>query len=625
MERPGFLKDLKAIAAATSEEFVQAALDESRPQTNADLIHTAGGDKVRTALRHLMFSTATVPLTDGYKMRCHHLGTAMKLLFGPLTVFHTHNYADNYSPDIVTMYGCDPPMAGGKQNITMPTLQQMHMKTAASPRSTARFFLLMEELSYRHLYRVDRAHLGNFNLHSAGGNLDREDDLASNGTCGLAAFTAAVFKVNESQQRGFAHGHGKVHSIPNGSKELYDSLENVVREVAKLKEASGDRHPADDDILAVVDKERQSYNARLIHSASTRQYESATLPARQMGQDVRDAPFSEKQQRQSRYDGGLEEDGITERPLVPIVSAELPAHIARERRRSDQGQQLRRNEYKEVPLTGCQLCIAPRYLLPHSFGLESLVGEEGEVDDSGVSQLAGLPWVFDAATGELQHFLADLQGNMATETDFKLDAQNFEKNWARDTRFLHHHCSDHECASTCVKNQKKKSKEQLAEQLKSHRAPPCRFDFFHIVILKIHIDRLTKIRRRGKEIVKQPYILSTTARNQFGLVALERPQPFRAPSTDTGLVTMRCNNDFKYMPRGFPDTGDLADLFRCGVEQLAACFRMLKTTIKEYAIVARMAMSIVALTWLQASWIITSPSMLQNQWSNCKTLLHNTH
>ena len=82
-----------------------------------------------------------------------------------------------------------------------------------------------------------------------------------------------------------------------------------------------------------------------------------------MGQDVRDAPFSEKQQRQSRYDGGLEEDGVTNRPLVPIVPAELPAHIARERRRTDQGQQLRRNEYKEVPLTGCQLCIAPRYLL----------------------------------------------------------------------------------------------------------------------------------------------------------------------------------------------------------------------------------------------------------------------
>ena len=124
LDRPGFSKDLKAIAAATSEEFVQAALHESRPRSNEDLIRTAGGEKVRTALRHLLFSTATVPLTDGYKMRCHHLGTAMKLLFGPLTVFHTHNYADNYSPDILTMYGWEPP--GGKQNINMPTLQQMH-------------------------------------------------------------------------------------------------------------------------------------------------------------------------------------------------------------------------------------------------------------------------------------------------------------------------------------------------------------------------------------------------------------------------------------------------------------------------------------------------------------------
>ncbi len=193
-------------------------MHESRPLSNADLIHTAGGEKVRTALRHLLFSTATVPLTDGYKMRCHHLGTAMKLLFGPLTVFQTHNYADNYSPEILTMYGCDPPMAGGKQNITMPTLQQMHKNTAASPRSTAKFFLLMEELSYRHLYRVDRAHIGNFHLSSVAGYMDREDDLCSNGLCGLAAFAAALFKVIEAQLRGFAHGHGKVHSFPDGSK-----------------------------------------------------------------------------------------------------------------------------------------------------------------------------------------------------------------------------------------------------------------------------------------------------------------------------------------------------------------------------------------------------------------------
>ena len=596
VDRPGFYQDIKAIASSTSNEFVQAALHESRPQNNSDLMFTAGSERVRIAIRHLTFSTATVPLTDGYKMRCHHLGTAMKLVFGPLTVFHTHNYADNYSPEILTMYGCDPHMSRGKQNITMPTLQQMHKNTAGSPRSTAALFLLMQELTYRHLYRVDRTRLGNFNLSSAASYQDREDDLASNGFCGMAAFASATFGCNESQQRGFAHSHGKVHSVPDGSTGLNDSLAKVVGEILKLEKASGDEPTADEDIVAVVEREKQSYNARLISSASTRQYESATLPARQMGQDVRDAPFSEKQQRQSRYDGGLEEDGTTERPLVPVVPDELPAHIARELRRTDLAQQPRRNAYREVPLTGCQLCIAPRYLFPQNFGQKDLLGEEGEVeDDNDGAPLPGLPWVFNN-TGELKHLLADLQGNVATDEDKLLDAQNFEQNYARDVRFLHNHCHNHECSFTCIKNQKNKSKEQQADQLKSHRTPPCRFDFFHVVILKILIDKLTKIRRRGKDIVVTPSIVCATARNQFGLVALERPQPFRGASSDVGLATMRCNNDFRYMPRGFPaDVQALVESFRCDVEQLAACFQKLKHVIKKYKVVAQMAVSIVAL------------------------------
>ena len=86
MERPGFEKDLKTTAAAKCDDFVQDALHDSHPRTNLDLMRSAGNETVRTALRHLTFSTATVPLTDGYKMRCHHLGTAMNRVFGPLTV-----------------------------------------------------------------------------------------------------------------------------------------------------------------------------------------------------------------------------------------------------------------------------------------------------------------------------------------------------------------------------------------------------------------------------------------------------------------------------------------------------------------------------------------------------------
>ena len=155
----------------------------------------------------------------------------------------------------------------------------------------------------------------------------------------------------------------------------------------------------------MADSVMDSYNSRLIASASARQYESATLPAKQLGIELRNGQLSEKQQRQSRYDGGLEEDGITHRPLVPVQPAEPLAHIARERQRVHLEHQERRNEYKEVLLAGCQLCISAHYMLPQSFGQECTLGEQGEIEAGDVSQAAGLPWVFDDSTGELRHFL----------------------------------------------------------------------------------------------------------------------------------------------------------------------------------------------------------------------------
>ena len=208
-----------------AQDFTEVALHPSMPRSNEDLIQTSGNQRVRTALRHLGFSTATVPLTDGNNMRLHHFGCAMNRIFGSLTVFHTHNYADNYSPEILKLQSSEPPVTAYVQNKDMPTLQQMHRNTAASPRSTAKLFLLMEELSYRHLYRVDRAWLGNFKLTSPAGRTAREDDVASNGLRGLADFVTALFKCIEAQARGFAHGHGKVHSIPDGTLGLLRCLQ----------------------------------------------------------------------------------------------------------------------------------------------------------------------------------------------------------------------------------------------------------------------------------------------------------------------------------------------------------------------------------------------------------------
>ena len=124
-------------------------------------------------------------------------------------------------------------------------------------------------------------------------------------------------------------------------------------------------------------------------------------------------------------------------------------------------------------------------MLPQSFGQNPTVGEEGEVDDSDASQLAGLPYVFDE-TGELQHFLVNLQGHVATAADFQQDAEAYEKCMARNTRFIQNHCHDHECSVTCVKNVKKKTEVEKAKLLRQNKVPPCRFDFLHVVTLIIN-------------------------------------------------------------------------------------------------------------------------------------------
>ena len=130
--------------------------------------------------------------------------------------------------------------------------------------------------------------------------------------------------------------------------------------------------------------------------------------------------------------------------------------------------------------------------------------------------------------------------------------------------------------------------------LKANRAPPCRFEFWHIVLLHLH-NKTQRIRRRGKEIVQTPFIINATTRNQFGSVALERPQPFASSSSDCGLATLRCNNDYRYMAKGFPLEDELSQAFRCNLSQLAACFRSMQSAIKAHKAVQHMAMTAVAL------------------------------
>ena len=116
--------------------------------------------------------------------------------------------------------------------------------------------------------------MGNFKLASPTSLAAREDDFASNGLRGLADFVTALLKCIESQARGFAHGHGKVHSIPDGTLGLLRRLQEVIDEIKTIEAASGGQHPAEELVEDIASKKKAAYNQSLIASASTRQYES---------------------------------------------------------------------------------------------------------------------------------------------------------------------------------------------------------------------------------------------------------------------------------------------------------------------------------------------------------------
>jgi len=134
LRREGFEQDEKAIAAVSSEALLQTMLNgvNGQSESGAAAPRTKTSVAAETAIRNLMFSTATVHLTDGYKMRLRHIGHAMNIQFGPLTIFTTHNYADVYNPLLRALCeGHDEmPM---EEEPEMPTLQQMHRITAAAP------------------------------------------------------------------------------------------------------------------------------------------------------------------------------------------------------------------------------------------------------------------------------------------------------------------------------------------------------------------------------------------------------------------------------------------------------------------------------------------------------------
>ena len=325
----------------------------------------------------------------------------------------------------------------------------------------------------------------------------------------------------EPQGRGFTHAHFKGHSritvtVAWLRSVLKETPEVCHQRVLRLREA-------------------------LLSCAASVQYESANEPGRQMGiTDLPPEPFSEKQQRQSRMDGGEEDDG-TFRELVPLTPPLEQEHLARERRSAAAANRLPLKgiaAFREVPLTAAHQSSFPWCRVRGSFGL--LRAADAGVPQPGAPRsLAVETDLFQTAeSGEVEHALLP-NGTVASKADLSAEAAMWALHYAVHVRrgmcFNH----EHACVETCVKNVKNKL-EALANLRKNNAVPTCRFWFFRVLFLiKLVGDvlRRVKVRRRGKALVSEPYIETDHERNDQYRCKVKREQPFRGCSSDVAQVS----------------------------------------------------------------------------------------
>jgi hypothetical protein len=545
VQRRGFWQDLKAIADATVEDFMAANKLATRNESMGSAYHRADMPaKVRAALRTLLLSTANVPGTEGRKEALRHEMHASNLLFGSATFFVTPNHADTYSPLMLLLHngparddhlniGATQPDAGlPTDNSTfdirseapaMPSLHRMHQIAAGNPRAQARFYLFMQTLHFGVLHGFDTLHIGRVNLVERYKKQPRHDSFASKLQPAITPAAADVEVPGEAQGRGFTHGHGKGHSRIGVTVAWIRDVLRAAPAAASLR----------------INKMREA----LLSAAASVQYESANEPAIQMGiSDLPPEPFTEKQQRQCKMDGALEDDGITKRDLVKLQLPLEQEHVGRERRAAATGNRAPLKgsaAFREMPLTCAHQSSFPAYRLRGSFG-------QLQEADAGAPQ-PGIPRIFatEAAlcqtdsTGKVVAFLK-ADGEEASEDDLKDDAQLWARHFGTHVRngmcFNH----DHACQETCVKNTKNKM-EALQNLKKRNSVPTCRFWFFRILSLQKLVDgilKLRRVRRRGKPLVEEPYIETDANRNEQYRCKVKRAHPFRSASSDVAQALL---------------------------------------------------------------------------------------
>ena len=553
--------DIKTICNATVSQFesLSSIMCKHGKESMADMMRLAAEHKLLPlfkALQYMTFQTANIPLTQGYKMSLRHLGFAMNIYDGPLSIFLTTNFADLYSPITVTlMNGAGEPLGKREVNLLddapdMPTLQAMHRALAKYPMLQVELFLLMDRLVHTELLCMN-AFLGEHRYNGDCLVPPQEDDFASTLQIGIAEFPRSALKPLEAQGRGFAHGHEKIISVPR-------------MRAAKLKQLFMEKGTAEqpaDDLDTWCMKAREA----VLQAASTLQYDSAVYAGSQLGVQLRPEPFSDRQQRQSKLDGQVEEadDDKPARAKMETTLEELNGHLKKEAEACVAHGRPTLHSFKQLPLTGAIQSMMPNFRRSDSFGRIHEPDEYGYYQGHRERKQpphVGLQNCYEeyemTMDGEITNFCMP-DGSVATAADVAADRQAWETSFARDQRanFIQNH--DHDCTETCVKYRKKKQSgtdvpQRAGRKLTGPGVPQCRFRFFRHVPLKIE-GIIKYVIRRGKELVGAARIACGNDENEYGKALPPRHHPFRSSSSDLLQSGLRCNCDIQYQKRAVPD------------------------------------------------------------------------
>ncbi|CAK9115732.1 unnamed protein product [Durusdinium trenchii] len=264
-----------------------------------------------------------------------------------------------------------------------------------------------------------------------------EDDFASSSVPGVAGFALAILEALEAQGRGFQHGHRLVRAIPGF--------------LASMQIQDGDLSPKS------LRAKMLQHNAKLISQVNTLQYEKSTLVGEQAGIKMKPEPFSALQQKQTKFDGGLEADEITQRLLLPVVAAERLKHVEREIAASEQQQRPPANFFKEVSLTGAELSTLPEYklpcIIPQAAAWKGPLSFSVDCDESGVITKVACPDGEDACNFDT--FLAEAH---------RLAAAANRSTWAAVAKLLRKEMLQSDATTSCPASENL-TPEMAAQQL----------------------------------------------------------------------------------------------------------------------------------------------------------------